>query len=334
MHQQGRGQLELKFARVAQPGLCVFTSTWRTCTSHLDANVIKRQSSHPNAPYTYGGTKPKGIARLKRKRHVVEIRIRHRIHPSHEVSTLLHSRARLLPRFRGGILAGEGEKGNGEGGWGYACEDPASPHALNVQAMLEKPVYLFPLSSPAPSDSDMTTLSMYTHGANICDMMLTQMPNQHIHRFASALLKTVEVVASCSRGMPSVRTHRSFAISIQRSLMNPNNAPSIEGYYNAVKSTTRKPLTRLPRDTGTDCHGTLIPSVKMAEMHFRAVDPTVDTVHSLQGQPKEEWECWPRIGTVPTRWRNSRKVCKNSEKKNGGSVLLSEPLRHSGATAE
>jgi hypothetical protein len=38
----------------------------------LDANVIKRQSSHPNARYTYGGTKPKGIARLKRKQHVVE----------------------------------------------------------------------------------------------------------------------------------------------------------------------------------------------------------------------------------------------------------------------
>ncbi|KAJ7923967.1 hypothetical protein B0H13DRAFT_1864434 [Mycena leptocephala] len=42
---------------------------------------------------------------------------------------------------------------------------------------------------------------------------------------------------------------------------------SMEG-YTAVKSTARKPLTRLPRDTRTDCHGTLTPSVKMAEIQF------------------------------------------------------------------
>ncbi|KAJ7807248.1 hypothetical protein B0H13DRAFT_2295848 [Mycena leptocephala] len=32
--------------------------------------------------------------------------------------------------------------------------------------------------------------------------------------------------------------------------------------YTAVTSSARKPLTRLPRDTRTDCHGTLTPSVK------------------------------------------------------------------------
>ncbi|KAJ7909237.1 hypothetical protein B0H13DRAFT_1877862 [Mycena leptocephala] len=38
--------------------------------------------------------------------------------------------------------------------------------------------------------------------------------------------------------------------------------------YTAVTSSARKPLTRLPRDTRTDCHGTLTPSVKMAEIQF------------------------------------------------------------------
>ncbi|KAJ7814574.1 hypothetical protein B0H13DRAFT_2684089 [Mycena leptocephala] len=96
---------------------------------------------------------------------------------------LLHSRARLLPRFRGAILAGEVLQ---------------APHALNVQAMLEKPVYLFPLSSPAPSDSDMTTLSMYTHGANICDM--TSLSRLSAHKI------------SASRFLMSAYHHREIGI--------------------------------------------------------------------------------------------------------------------------
>ncbi|KAJ7937521.1 hypothetical protein B0H13DRAFT_1852490 [Mycena leptocephala] len=69
--------------------------------------------------------------------------------------------------------------------------------------------------------------------------------------------------------------------------------------YTAVKSTATKPLNRLPWYTRTDCHGTLIPSVKMAEMHFRAVDPTVDTVHSgMCGR------LWLRIFSVPLKEAN------------------------------
>ncbi|KAJ7925732.1 hypothetical protein B0H13DRAFT_1862815 [Mycena leptocephala] len=52
--------------------------------------------------------------------------------------------------------------------------------------------------------------------------------------------------------------------------------------YTAVKSSARKPLTRLPWDIRTDCHKTLTPSVKMAEIQFGAVGLTADSVHSEQ----------------------------------------------------
>ncbi|KAJ7919586.1 hypothetical protein B0H13DRAFT_1868345 [Mycena leptocephala] len=39
--------------------------------------------------------------------------------------------------------------------------------------------------------------------------------------------------------------------------------------YTAVKSTATEPLNRLLRETRTDYQGTLIASVKMAEMQFR-----------------------------------------------------------------
>ncbi|KAJ7855828.1 hypothetical protein B0H13DRAFT_1727879 [Mycena leptocephala] len=125
------------------------------CTSNLDANAINGKPAILHAPY--GGTKLEGIAWLKRKQRVVEeaasvlvvgggaLGIQFAsdiaaVHPTKRV-TLLHSRARLLPRFDGG-----GEEG-GE-------EILQALHALNVHVVLGERVDLASLSSLAPSSSD------------------------------------------------------------------------------------------------------------------------------------------------------------------------------------
>jgi hypothetical protein len=67
--------------------------------------------------------------------------------------------------------------------------------------------------------------------------------------------------------------------------------------YTAVKSTARKPLARLLRDTRTDCQGTLIPSVKMAEMQFGV------SVHlqSVQVQGCSRIDCSATVGSTVFR---------------------------------
>ncbi|KAJ7894731.1 hypothetical protein B0H14DRAFT_2559152 [Mycena olivaceomarginata] len=76
-------------------------------------------------------------------------------------------------------------------------------------------------------------------------------------------------------------------------IMNSNNDPSMEG-YTAVKSTARKPLARLLRDTRTDCQGTLIPSVKMAEMQFGC---------KAGGAGSHQKSPWQMARSMRARWR-------------------------------
>jgi hypothetical protein len=65
--------------------------------------------------------------------------------------------------------------------------------------------------------------------------------------------------------------------------------------YTAVKSTATEPLNRLPRETRTDYQGTLIASVKMAEIQFRV---------SVDLQPVQVQGC-SRIDCSATVFRQS-----------------------------
>ncbi|KAJ7932884.1 hypothetical protein B0H13DRAFT_2178780 [Mycena leptocephala] len=127
---------------------------WRDSASgdapgHFDALRHPDGNGKPvvmHAPY--GGTKPEGIAWLKQKQRIVEEAVSvlvvgggalgiqfasdiASVHPTKSV-TLLHSRARLLPRFD--VLQ--------------------ALHALNVHVVLGERVDLASLSSLAPSSSD------------------------------------------------------------------------------------------------------------------------------------------------------------------------------------
>ncbi|KAJ7788844.1 hypothetical protein B0H13DRAFT_2299141, partial [Mycena leptocephala] len=128
---------------------CPNSSSSLTC---VDANAMNDKSVVMHAPY--GGTKPEGIAWLRRKQRVVragefasDIAS---VHPTKRV-TLLHSRARLLPRFDGGGEGGDGEGGEESGG--MHAEILQALHALNVHVVLGERVDLSSLFYLAPSDS-------------------------------------------------------------------------------------------------------------------------------------------------------------------------------------
>ncbi|KAJ7932899.1 hypothetical protein B0H13DRAFT_2262935 [Mycena leptocephala] len=154
------------------------------CTSNLDANAINGKPAILRAPY--GGMKAEGIAWLKRKQRVVEeaasvlvvgggaLGIQFAsdiasVHPSKRV-TLLHSRARLLPRFDE-----EGEESGGctrrsfleslfvpsssppcpvpNADIRYASAVLQALHTLNVHVVLGERVDLASLQAAPSSDS-------------------------------------------------------------------------------------------------------------------------------------------------------------------------------------
>ncbi|KAJ7932895.1 hypothetical protein B0H13DRAFT_754194 [Mycena leptocephala] len=163
-----------------------FSNCTSTCTSSCDTNTdaINGKPAILHAPY--GGTKPEGIAWLKRKQRVVEeaasvlvvgggaLGIQFAsdiasVHPTKRV-TLLHSRARLLPRFSGltgsaDSVGGQGEEeaeGEGEGGeesGGMHAEILQALHALNVHVVLGERVDLSSLSTTTSVDDTNTSAS-------------------------------------------------------------------------------------------------------------------------------------------------------------------------------
>ncbi|KAJ7932938.1 hypothetical protein B0H13DRAFT_754415 [Mycena leptocephala] len=170
------------------------SSSASTPSSDGNANAINGKPAILHAPY--GGTKPEGIAWLKRKHRVVEeaasvlvvgggaLGIQFAsdiasVHPTKCV-TLLHSRARLLPRFDGG-----GEEGEESGG--MHVEILQALHALNVHVVLGERVDLSSLGLSPSSDSaaghrTVRTTTGREIGADLVLLCTGQTPNTSLLR--------------------------------------------------------------------------------------------------------------------------------------------------------